>query len=56
MSKIKDTIIEKQDTGVDRYGKGEVKCEGCGVGLKTTKRYGRNICNKCEEKLLDYYL
>lgn len=30
----------------------EVKCEVCGYGLGRTERYGRNICERCEEKLL----
>lgn len=30
----------------------EVKCETCGVGLDRTIKYGRNICDRCEEHLL----
>lgn len=30
----------------------EIKCEGCGKGLDRIIKYGRNICDYCEEKLL----
>ena len=32
----------------------EVKCQtrGCGRGLNRIVKYGRNICDKCEEHLL----
>jgi len=31
----------------------EVKCETCGQGLGRTEKYGRNLCEKCEEKLIE---
>jgi len=33
--------------------KPEVKCEVCGYGLNRTEKYGRNLCESCEEKLND---
>lgn len=30
----------------------EVKCETCGENLHRLEKYGRNLCDKCEEHLL----
>ncbi len=50
MSKIKDTIIEKQDTGKDKYGKGteSVNCRTCRISKEDSFRPFRDgYCRSC---------
>ena len=46
MSKIKDTIIEKQDTGVDNYGP-KTKCIGCDSKRGEAIRSNNTLCQEC---------
>jgi hypothetical protein len=48
MCKIKDTIIEKQDTGVDKYGPVvEPKCIGCDSKRGEATRCNNTLCQEC---------
>lgn len=47
MCKIKDTIIEKQDTGVDNYGAKTEICIGCDGKRGRATRCNNTLCQEC---------
>jgi len=52
LSYVENIIRKALENVIEKDSQEEVKCEVCNYGLGRTEKYGRNLCNKCQEKLI----